>query len=49
MEYSTQVTRNIVKRGMRDLGRWVANYFMAGKKYRAEDKGELYGGWQLCE
>ena len=47
MEYSTKVTKNIVKKGMHDLGLVVENYITKGKQYKANNAKELYGGWKL--
>jgi tubulin monoglycylase TTLL3/8 len=35
MEYSTNVTTKLVKRGMHDLGLVVENYITQGKQYKA--------------
>jgi tubulin monoglycylase TTLL3/8 len=47
MEYSTKVTMDIVKKGMRDLGDLVNNYMGRGKYYDRSRARELYGGWIL--
>lgn len=36
MEYSTNVTTKLVKRGMYDLAMVIENYIMKGKQYRGE-------------
>ena len=47
MEYSTNVTTKLVKRGMHDLGMVVENYICKGKNYKHNQAKELYGGWKL--
>jgi tubulin monoglycylase TTLL3/8 len=47
MEYSTKVTEEIVKKGMKELADLVNNYMFKGKYYDKSRARELYGGWNL--
>ena len=47
MEYSTETTIKIVKRGMSDLADVIENYMLKGKFYDKQNAGNLYGGWKL--